>query len=155
MWCAEASLAVWSLTYEMCDLVFYHVDFELVIPGLFFVWSHQFLAIFQLLKKVEWYKNLLFLTGLDTSFYLGRLWYHSWCELLNKKWIKLSKKVTSKMLPTRHQLAKQIMIVGYTVGRGSHFVNNVCFLHITWEWKELQCWYCHDCLHNVNTYKPE
>ena len=29
------------------------------------------------------------------------------------------------------------------------------FLHITWEWKEVQCWYWHGCLHNVNTYQPE
>ena len=29
------------------------------------------------------------------------------------------------------------------------------FSHITWEWKEVQCWYWHHCLLNVNSYEPE
>ena len=29
------------------------------------------------------------------------------------------------------------------------------FYHITSEWKEVQYSYCHGCLHNVSTYKPE
>ena len=37
----------------------------------------------------------------------------------------------------------------YSWGNGSHSVNKpkTCLvLHITWEWKEVQCWYWHHCL---------
>ena len=70
----------------------------------------------------------------------------------------------------RHEPQTQILVLrkksyvrtenmfGFLVFRKNSYArteNMFGFLHISWEWKEVQCWYWHHCLHNVNTYKPE
>ena len=71
--------------------------------------------------------------------------------------------LAEKLQPRTHLDTLLRRTQGLSWGNGSVFQKNTRartenmfgFLHITWEWKEVQCWYWHHCLHNVNTYKPE